>query len=128
MIDVVFNLVIFFLAASHLARSSVAEPVQLPEAAGGRPEEAQRADRLTITVLPDGRYHVAGRIHDLEQIEPLLSERPAADDNQNGKTREVRIRADRQVTYRAIEPLLLACARRGVTRIRFAVAPARPPR
>jgi biopolymer transport protein ExbD len=123
MIDVVFNLVIFFLAASHLARSQVALPVNLPEAAGGRPEEAQKASRLTITVLADGQYSVAGEIHRIEQLEALLAPAPAPAGLQ--ELLEVRIRADRQVPYRAIEPLLLSCARHGVTRIRFAVAPAR---
>jgi biopolymer transport protein ExbD len=119
MIDVVFNLIIFFLAASHLARSEIVAEVELPEAATGGPEVADLHHRLIVTILADGTFSVGGRELPLSQVGQLL---PAGDE---AREFEVRIRTDRRVAYRHIEPLLLACARAGVTKVRFAVLPAR---
>ncbi|HTI51902.1 MAG TPA: biopolymer transporter ExbD [Planctomycetaceae bacterium] len=119
MIDVVFNLIIFFLAASHLARSEIVADVELPEAATGGPEEADFNRRLIVTILGDGTLNVSGRELSLPQVEQLL---PGDD---SAREFEVRIRTDRRVPYRHIEPLLLACARAGIAKVRFAVLPAR---
>jgi biopolymer transport protein ExbD len=42
---------------------------------------------------------------------------------QSGGDLEVRIRSDRTVAYRYVEPILLACARSGVWNVAFAVVP-----
>lgn len=122
MIDVVFNLIIFFLAASHLARSESAADVELPEASTGGPEESELNRRLTVTILPDGSFDVGGAFLALPQVEQMIAGgREAA----GSREFEVRIRTDRNVSYSRIEPLLLASARAGVTKIRFAVLPVR---
>lgn len=121
MIDVVFNLIIFFLAASHLARSEIVADVELPEAATGGPEESELNRRLIVTILADGSFDVGGTELAMPQVEQLI----VAGYEAQTKNREfeVRIRTDRHVPYARIEPLLLTCARAGVTRIRFAVLP-----
>src|SRR5438046_7460502 len=73
MIDVVFNLIIFFLAASHLARSEALEPVRLPEASTGRPEEAELHRRLTVTITAEETYRVGGSVHTLPEIGQMIS-------------------------------------------------------
>ena len=122
MIDVVFNLIIFFLAASHLARSEALEPVQLPEASTGKPEASELQRRLTVTVAADQTYRIAGTVHTLDEVEQMILFSNAGDAAQPGGL-ELRIRTDRDVPYRLIEPLLLSCARAGVTKIKFAVIP-----
>lgn len=120
MIDVVFNLIIFFLAASHFARSEVAEDVRLPTAGGARVDADDSSQRVTATVLSDGRLLLGTREGALPQFETMLA-RGVAD---HGVTAvEVRIRTDERAPYGQIEPLLLACARQGVTKVRFAVLP-----
>lgn len=122
MIDVVFNLIIFFLAASHLARSESLAPVKLPEASTGRPEDAEKQRRMTVTITAAGTYHVGNTPHTLDDIErQLLAERAA--DPAKPHEFELRIRTDRDVPYRQIEPLLMTCARTGITKIKFAVLP-----
>lgn len=122
MIDVVFNLIIFFLAASHLARSEVVEQVDLPEAGTSQPEQSELQRRLILTITPDEKIHVSGNEYKLPQIEQLIvAER--GEDAAKGRDFEVRIRTDRRVPYRTIEPLLLACARAGVSKVKFAVLP-----
>jgi biopolymer transport protein ExbD len=120
MIDVVFNLIIFFLAASHIARLQSQEEVNLPEATQGEHEREERQRRLVITVTRDESLWLSGNRVTLPQLEQMLApdEKDRAD---QPARREVRIRTDRDVPYRAIEPLLLACAKAGVTNIKFAV-------
>ncbi|MCY2963938.1 MAG: biopolymer transporter ExbD [Planctomycetota bacterium] len=118
MIDVVFNLIIFFLVASHYAHSEATEEIELPGAGGGEAELEQSGKRLTITLLLDGRMLLGPREATPQEIEALLAQSTAAHGAANV---EVRIRTDRRVPYGRFEPLLLTCAKQGVTRVRFAV-------
>ena len=120
LIDIVFLLVIFFLVASHTARSESTEPVQLPLVGEVQDDQLQVPGRLVVTVTADCALHVGGRIVTLEQIKSLLAE-ASAEANSGGY--EVRIRGDRRVPFRAVEPLMVACAQAGITRIGYAVLP-----
>ena len=122
MIDVVFNLIIFFLAASHLARSEVVEQVNLPTAGTSQPERAELQRRLIVTITADEELRIGGTSYQLPQIEQLIVAERGTDAAPEREF-EVRIRTDRTVRYRTIEPLLLACARAGVSKIKFAVLP-----
>jgi biopolymer transport protein TolR len=121
MIDVVFNLIIFFLAASHMARSEIAADVDLPRASTGGPELAEQNRRLIVTIQRGGKLSIGGRELVLPQVEQLIS--GGRDESDQPERFEVRIRTDRHVPYRQIEPLLLACARAGVTNVKFNVLP-----
>ena len=123
MIDVIFNLIIFFLAASHLARSEAVEQVELPLATTSKPEADERFQRLSITVTAELTYYVAAQPYTLPEVEQLLVTLSAGGDRGGRKPVEVRIRTDKRVPYQHIEPLMLACARQGITKIRFAVLP-----
>jgi biopolymer transport protein ExbD len=56
----------------------------------------------------------------LDQVADLLSEAAA---EKQGAAYEVRIRGDRRVPFHAVEPLMIACAQAGITRIGYAVLP-----
>jgi len=124
LIDVVFNLIIFFLAASHLARSEIVAEVELPEAETGRAEAPELNRRLIVTILPEGIYNVGGKELALPQIEQMLAAGVSELATDKQREFEVRIRSDRRVPYRQIEPLLLGCARAGITNVHFNVVPA----
>ncbi|MGQ0636192.1 MAG: ExbD/TolR family protein [Planctomycetaceae bacterium] len=124
MIDVVFNLIIFFLAASHLARSEITADVSLPEASTGGNEGPEFVRRLIVTVLPDGALNIGGKEFALPQVEQMIVAGRNELSEERRRDFEVRIRTDRRVPYSKIEPLLLACARAGVTKVPFAVLPA----
>lgn len=119
LIDVIFNLIIFFLAAAHFARSEPSEPVDLPIA---NPREAgQESPRqLTVTVAPGPRFIVAGREHPPDVIKAMISAEAQEDED---KPLELRIRADRTIPFGKIEPLLIAAAKAGVTDVKFPVIP-----
>ena len=117
MIDVVFQLIIFFLVSSHLAKQEVQLKLPLPEAATGERESDPNAPRLTVNVLADGSLLLAGRTVAAAEIGARLRERLA----DLGPAAEVRVRCHREVPYASVEPLLVACARAGVWNVAFAV-------
>ncbi|MEX0701139.1 MAG: biopolymer transporter ExbD [Planctomycetales bacterium] len=119
LIDIVFLLIIFFLAASHFARSETAEAVELPQATQGIDDEEPNVRRLIVTVTADQRLLVQGRDAPLAEVERLL----IAGRQEAPGPFEVRIRTDRTVPYHVIEPILLACARHGIADVKFAVVP-----
>lgn len=120
LIDIVFLLIIFFLAASHLARSELVDDVALPSATEVAEEVEQPPRRLTVTVTAARAMSVAGQPVDIPTLEQLIL---AGHLEQDARGFEVRIRGDAAVPYDAIEPILLACARAGVSKTGFAVLP-----
>jgi len=117
LIDVVFLLIIFFLVSSHLARQESQIELRLPEAARGQEDLDVTTPRVTVNVQGDGQTLLAGEaIGPAELQRRLGNERSAL-----GPDMEVRIRSDRAVPYRIVEPILLACARSGIWRVTFAV-------
>jgi len=120
LIDIVFLLVIFFLVASHVARSESQEPVELPSASRARDDVAPALERLVITITDDETLLVAGKPVGIPEIEQALAQHTAAGVEAGF---EVRIRGDRRVEWRVVEPIMLACARAGITRVGYAVLP-----
>ena len=124
MIDVVFLLIIFFLVSSHMARQEVQLELNLPKAASGRqPDEEQSVRRVVVNILTenenDRRIMVGGHLLGPREFGQMIGfERARTTD-----PLEVRIRCDRNVAYREVEPVMLACARAGVWNVTFAVVP-----
>src|SRR5438045_9355229 len=77
MIDVVFQLIIFFCLSSHLAKQETQLPLPLPAADSGTAEPADSRPRLTVNVLADGTLLVANRPITEGDLVPLLRERRA---------------------------------------------------
>src|SRR5438105_14697419 len=119
MIDVVFQLIIFFLLSSHLAKQATQLALPLPAADSGQPSPSDDRPRLAVNVLADGTLLVANRTVSPSDLAGLLAERRAA----HGDQLEVRIRGDRSVAYRHVEPVMLACVRAGIWNVVYAVHP-----
>jgi len=117
MIDVVFQLIIFFLLSSHLAKQENELPLPLPAAASGQSQPADDRPRLTVNVLADGTLMVNNRPMSAADLVELLRERRTA----HGDALEVRIRGDRGVVYGHFEPVMLACAKAGIWNVAYAV-------
>lgn len=116
MIDVVFNLVIFFLIASQFARNEGSEPVALPIASQSTQSEDD-PHRLIVTVLPDGTLSVGRQAIKIEGIKAVIEERAGED----RESFAVHVRADRAAPYGSVEPVLEACAALGITKVGFKV-------
>jgi len=123
MIDVVFLLIIFFLVSSQLARQEVAIDLKLPEAASGQRPVDQSVAPVTVNVLPDGSVLLSGA----KVLPQQLQHRLQVEAEQSEKSLEVRIRGDRSVPYRHVEPIMLACARAGIWNVHFSVLKQTPP-
>ena len=98
------------------------EPVELPEVTDPAGDDEESPLRIVITVMADRSMWIGSRRVLLPQVEQLILS--AAQESLNQV--EVRIRADHAATYLEIEPILLACAQFGVTRVGFAVLPKSP--
>ena len=112
MIDVVFNLLIFFLVTSHFARSGEVDEVKLPKAAQSI-DEAESPHRLVITIPADRSLRVGGKAVEMDEIRLMLASGKSEDDF------AVQLRADESVPYSVVEPLLLECAKQGIVKFGF---------
>ncbi len=129
MIDVVFLLIIFFLVSSHLARQEVQMEMDLPEATTGQDtQEEDETWRVVVNVLPEdrpeGQLMVGGRRMQAGQFAHLIAyeyQREKEKQKRDPPLMEVRIRTDRKVPYRAVEPVMVACAQSKIWKVTFAV-------
>jgi len=117
LIDVVFLLIVFFLVSSHLAQQETQLELDLPTAQSGKDLQATSGARVTINLLPDGQLLLGSMPLEIGEIERRLE----FERQQTTGDLEIRIRADRGVEYRHVEPLLLACARAKLWNVSFAV-------
>ena len=116
MIDVVFLLIIFFLVSSHLAQRENRIRVELPSASSGQPESTDTSPRVTLTLQTGGRLWLAGRRFTKEQLLTRLQQQST----QNANV-ELRIRCDRRIPYRDVEPVLAQAVAAGIWNVSFAV-------
>jgi biopolymer transport protein ExbD len=117
MIDVVFQLIIFFLVSSHLVKQETQVKLALPLAASGDKDVESDKPRLTVNVLTSGELLLAGRSLGAEELTQRLAEKVS----EVGKDVEVRIRSARDVPYARVEPVMLSCAKAGIWNVTFAV-------
>lgn len=117
LIDICFNLIVFFSLASLAARKETSAAVLLPRAGQVDTRDAAAARRLVVTMNADRRMFVAGAEVRAGDLERLLNERCGDDPS----AVEARVRADQSVPFAEVKPLILACARHGVANLKFAV-------
>ena len=120
MIDIVFLLIIFFLVASHLSGSENQEAIQLAKAAGGSFNTPDTPRRVVVTVTAEGQYSISGQVITIADFARQIHS--PADQKPDGEL-EIRLRADKRVPYELVEPLLIECAKAGLSRIKFNVIP-----
>ncbi|MEM7560182.1 MAG: biopolymer transporter ExbD [Planctomycetota bacterium] len=116
MIDVVFLLIIFFLVSSHLAKQENSLALDLPEAVSGLDEDSERTN-VVVNVLEDGSWQIGGSRVDEAGLLSAFQSRVAS----SQEPLRLKIRTDRKVTYRAIEPILRQATLAGIVDIVFSV-------
>ena len=121
LIDVVFLLIIFFLVSSHLARQESQLPLPLPDATSGQ-EIDRTGERVVVNVLADGSLMLAGRQVDADELQQRL----VFEKNKRAGDLEVRIRGDRNVPFRAVQPILLSVSKSGIRNVTFSVVQRMP--
>jgi biopolymer transport protein ExbD len=89
----------------------------LPVAESGQaPREDDATPYIVINLLESGEILVAGRSIPLEALESRLRSLQV-----DRETTEVKIRAHRQVIYRHVEPLMMACHQSGIRKVTYSV-------
>jgi len=117
MIDVVFLLIIFFLVSSNLVQQESLIALDLPTAKTSRIPKSSESNtrKITINVTNEDHLFLGSRPIDRDQLRQYL----IAEQSRLGKSLEVRIRTDRRVPYRAIEPLMVICSQAGIDNVSF---------
>lgn len=107
MIDVVFQLLIFFMVATTFADPEKELGIELPEAVSGA--AADDGGPLVINVFADGRVVLGGRDLPADDLLPTLRAAAQADPE-----RSVTIRGDRLVHHERIVAVMDACGQAGL--------------
>ena len=117
MLDMVFNLLLFFLAATTFAKEEVEMDLKLPESKSGT--EGQVAHPVVIQVLADGRIVYDGRAVTLEALVQKLQAAAA-----RNKEQSVLVRGDKQAQFGVGLQVLDACRLAKLGKVDFAALPA----
>ncbi len=108
MVDVLFNLLIFFLLATTMAQAEREMGVTLPYAANSAPISAAPRE-LVVSVDAQGQISIAGRTVSSDELTRIV--RAALDERRDQK---VSVRGDRRAAYADIAAALDACKAAGV--------------
>lgn len=110
MIDVVFNLLIFFMVASEFAKEDRQLDVQLPAASEAMPLTAKPKE-IFVNVDSNGRFFMENRQVSEDEVDAYL-QRAARD---NPVNQSVIIRADKRVPLDYVVKVMNLCNRAKIT-------------
>ena len=118
--DMVFNLLIFFMAATTFTQIEKDLAVQLPKSGGFR-TLSQAPPQIIINIRQDGSFHVDGVQRTAEELTQFLTTAVQSD-----SSREVLIRVDERSIMQHFARVASICRRAGVnpTKIGYIDAPA----
>jgi biopolymer transport protein ExbD len=108
MVDVLFNLLIFFLIATSLAQAEREMSIALPHAATAGPISANLRE-IIINIHADGTTEVAGKKMPHEELAAMIRSAVAGNPEQ-----KVSVRGDRSASYASIVAVLDICKGAGI--------------
>jgi biopolymer transport protein ExbD len=108
MVDVLFNLLIFFLLATSMAQAEREMSIALPHAASSGPI-SMSVREIIVNVHADGGIEVAGRKVAMEDFAEMIRTAVAANPDQ-----KVSVRGDRAASYASIAAVLDTCKGAGI--------------
>ena len=113
MIDIIFNLIIFFMLVSQFSQLSV-EEVELPAARMAEKKEAVKENAIVINIVnPDKPYiKIFGEEFTYDELTAFLAKRKKAVGK--GTRLTVILRADEKIQYREIATVMVATAQAGI--------------
>lgn len=118
MLDVVFLLLIFFLAATTFAREEVELDLRLPQAKSGQAGKGK--EQFVVNVFADGRLSVGGRDVTLEALRQKLQAAVQRDADL-----AVLVRGDQESRFGTGIAVLDACRLAKVKKVDFAALPSK---
>lgn len=133
MIDIVFQLIIFFMIVSDMTTADLVE-LALPEARQAtKPDGEDSKKYVVINLQQKGKILIRGKVYKPDKIQERLEieaeeagweENPEAPDVRLSKLK-VLIRADRDVEYGKVQDILEACGKAKIYKV--AIGATNPP-
>ena len=119
MIDVVFQMIIFFVCTVQLEKEAISEFIMLPDSPHG-PMVAEAKDPRTITIEVDdrGRIFIARTRLSEAKLRKVLT-KTVIDYGKYGPSIPIRIRADGGAEHAYVKRVLDACTSAGLHKISF---------
>ncbi|GHT27508.1 protein TolR [Planctomycetales bacterium] len=121
MLDVIFQLVIFFLVSSNLIQQEVSMPLQLPEAKTLTPAAESENRKITLNVPAAGQVYFGNMMLAPDTLPEQLSKIFRREQEQRDGAAELRIRINKDVPYGTAAPILVQAAKSGIWKVSFAV-------
>jgi biopolymer transport protein ExbD len=115
MIDIVFQLIIFFVVTTDLERKVFNESVILAFSPNGPLIEKRDPRTVTIEVDDKGRLSICRQFIDEAHLTQILRQAR----NLGGQTTPVQIRADRNARHEAVRSAMQASGKAGLYRVSF---------
>ena len=114
MLDVVFQLLIFFLVAFEFQRSELDMKVQVPSAQEGADPKRARGE-IIVNVRENGEVVVENQTMTQQQLREKLTAIAKQHENQ-----PIRLRVDAKCEYQTIVEVIDTCQKAGIWNISFA--------
>jgi biopolymer transport protein ExbD len=122
MIDVVFQLIIFFVLVTEMAQAEL-EVLTLPTASEAVPDKAVEKGRLILNVTVNGDIKFRGQTLNQQSLYKRLKLEAALKkdkDNPQLSGRAVLIRGDINAEYKKIQVIMQECAKVGIWKLELA--------
>ena len=116
MIDIVFQLIIYFVVTSSVDKDMVDESIRLAEADHSPAVESSDPRLVVINVNAQGRVNVALQPMSMQQLENLLLSMKV----QSGSSVPILIRCDGNTRFDYVDQVMQRAARVGLYRVRIA--------
>ena len=116
MIDVVFQLIIFFVCTADMQQKSIDESIKLAMAHHGKPVETKDPREVVIEVDGKGRISIARTYMSPEYLYTVMRKTV----NDHGQSTPVVIRGDGLTKHDAVKQVMDACTRAGLWKVKFA--------
>ncbi len=119
MIDVVFQMIIFFVCTAQLEKEAISQAILLPDSPHG-PMISEEKDPRTITIEIDdaGKFYIARTRLSESKLRKILT-KTVVDYGPAGPTIPIRIRADATTHHTDVKRVLDACSSAGLHKISF---------
>jgi len=115
MIDIVFQLIIFFVVTAAIDKDVIDESIRLAQAKYVTAEEKTDPRAVLVNVGEDGGVNIALQPLNLLQLQQILT----ATRTQSGNSVPIVIRADGTAIYRYVDGVMQAVGKSGMYRVKL---------
>jgi len=122
LIDVVFQMIIFFVVTAAMEKDSVHKDIELAHAPHGIPQTERDLRAVTIDVDTTGWPRIGTAVYDLDRLRGVLGEARA----RSGVDFPVIIRADARTEHIHVSRIMEQAKLAGLYRVEFVAVHSRP--